>query len=327
MGKMDVRTRAYVRGNEVFADICNYMLYQGKQVICADQLREKDPVELILPLKDENVPIPIQRFRDLLKQVIIKQSAEATFLIVGIENQLEVHYAMTVQNMLYDAIDYASQVSEIAKKNRKDKNYKNVREFLSGMRKDDKILPVVTIVIYWGSDDWDGARCLHDMFDAAPDILKFVPDYKMNLIAPSEIEDFDAFHTEFGLIMECLKKSADRQAMKQMLEEKGDRFSRMQQESAALLADLTKIRIDVDYEKGKVVDMCKAIEEMVEEGRTEGREEGNIKKIRNNMELPIETIAAFMRVDEDYVRDVMNEIAGHPQEDDGQIARRMLKLS
>ena len=34
-------------------------------------------------------------------------------------------------------------------------------EYLSHMRREDKFLPVVSVVIYYGEKKWDGAKDLH----------------------------------------------------------------------------------------------------------------------------------------------------------------------
>ena len=335
MGKLDIQTRAYVRDNEIFADICNYKLFQGKRVILPEQLKEKDPVELIIPFKEENITIPIQKFRDLMKKVDVKEANNVTYMIVGVENQQEIHYAMVIRNMLYDAIDYASQINEISKRNRKGKVLKDAGEFLSGIKKDDKIIPVVTIVIYWGANEWDGVKSLHELLDVDSRVLEYIPNYRINLIAPSEIDDFDRFHTEFGLIMECLKNSENSDSLRQMLKEKKDRFSKMQKNAANLISELTKIKIDINNEKDEVIDMCKAIEDMMEESRMQGTEIGKeigkeidrVELIRNNMdELSIDMIAKILRVEESYVSQIITLISQFSDEDDEQIAKRHMKI-
>lgn len=41
------------------------------------------------------------------------------YVLYGIENQAEIHYAMAVKNNLYDALDYAGQVEETARSHRR----------------------------------------------------------------------------------------------------------------------------------------------------------------------------------------------------------------
>lgn len=61
---------------------------------------------------------------------------------------------------------------------------------MSGIRENDKIMPVITIVLYWGDKKWDGVRSLYDMFDVKGNILKCIHDYYIDLIASIEIDDF-----------------------------------------------------------------------------------------------------------------------------------------
>ena len=85
-------------------------------------------------------------------------------------------------------------------------------EFLSGFHKGGHLMPVVTLMIYFGSGEWDGPMSLHEMF--LPEIrddknfMAAVPDYKLNLLTPGSIpdEDFDKFQSEFGAAMFFLKK-------------------------------------------------------------------------------------------------------------------------
>ena len=39
-----------------------------------------------------------------------------TYVLLGIENQTRIHYAMPVRNIIYDALQYGKQVEEIARR-------------------------------------------------------------------------------------------------------------------------------------------------------------------------------------------------------------------
>ena len=78
-----------------------------------------------------------QKHRDLLKFAAMMQDSHANYVILGVENQMEVHYAMPVRNMVYDALQYDKQVAMIAAANRRNKRFfsgtmRNNGEFLSG---------------------------------------------------------------------------------------------------------------------------------------------------------------------------------------------------
>ena len=50
----------------------------------------------------------------------------------------------------------------------------NPNEFLSRMKRTDKFSPVITIVIYYGEEPWDGARSLHEMLNIPNEFKKYV---------------------------------------------------------------------------------------------------------------------------------------------------------
>ena len=52
-----------------------------------------------------------ERFADLFKSVVMKSTGDAYVVLIGVENQSNIHYAMAVKNMLYDAISYSVQMN------------------------------------------------------------------------------------------------------------------------------------------------------------------------------------------------------------------------
>ena len=111
MGLADTVTKAYMKENTVFADAFNYLIYGGKTVVDPALLQELDTTEIVLPFgaQDENGSQPedaVQKYRDVLKSAVIKQDGEAAYILLGIENQTDIHYAMPVRNIIYDALQY-----------------------------------------------------------------------------------------------------------------------------------------------------------------------------------------------------------------------------
>ena len=138
MGLIDSVTKEYMSSNRRFADVYNYFLYGGKQVIAEEDLREQDTTELFNLLDKSGTMTANQQFRDVLKQTVVKTDGQLYYLLMGIENQSEIHYAMPVKNQLYDAINYATQVSKQSKIHRAKKDLRGA-EFLSGFSKEDRI--------------------------------------------------------------------------------------------------------------------------------------------------------------------------------------------
>ena len=179
-----------------------------------------------------------------------------------------------LKNMFYDVMAYGNQVKETAKKHRKDKDTTTSDEFLSGFTKEDKLIPVITITVYLGTKEWDGPRKLSDMFgDVDEELLPFIPDYRINLLAPREITDFTGFRTSIRQLFEVLKNAYDKEKMQEVLQN-DEKFSRVDRETVEAINLFAGTDIDID-EKEEVIDMCKAWEEQ----KNEGRELGERQKI------------------------------------------------
>jgi len=215
----------------------------------------------------------MQKLRDIFKNASIKYTGKSYVVLIGVENQSDIHYAIPVKNMFYDVMAYGNQVKETAKKHRKDKDTTTSDEFLSGFTKEDKLIPVITITVYLGTKEWDGPRKLSDMFgDVDEELMPFIPDYRINLLAPREITDFTGFRTSIRQLFEVLKNAYDKEKMQEVLQN-DEKFSRVDRETVEAINLFAGTDIDID-EKEEVIDMCKAWEDQKNEGRELGREEG-----------------------------------------------------
>ena len=140
--------------------------------------------------------------------------------------------------------------------------------------KEDKLIPVITITVYLGTKEWDGPRKLSDMFgDVDEELLPFIPDYRINLLAPREITDFTGFRTSIRQLFEVLKNAYDKEKMQEVLQN-DEKFSKVDRETVEAINLFAGTDIDID-EKEEVIDMCKAWEEQ----KNEGRELGERQKI------------------------------------------------
>ncbi len=107
MAAKDAVTKEYMRDAKVFADAFNFLLYKGRPVIDPDRLHAMDPVEIVLPYGEDGAVVPVQRYRDNLKYLTAMEDGKAAYLVLGMEAQSDVSYAMPVRDMLYDAMQYA----------------------------------------------------------------------------------------------------------------------------------------------------------------------------------------------------------------------------
>ncbi len=248
MGKVDITTKAYMRKNAVFADAFNYFIYGGKQVIRPDRLHEMDPTEIAV-LLDQGNPKAIMKFRDLLKKTTFMSDDKAAYLIMGIENESKTRYAEPVKNGLYDFLRYAAQIQQTEERHRREKDWKgrSSGEFLSGFYKDDKLIPVITLVILFGTEKWDGPRTLQEMMSIQdPEIRKYVADYQINLIEPAAMgeEDLAKFQSDLGSVLGFIKYANDEEALKNFLSN-DQSLKRLGTEAAQVISACTHTKIEI----------------------------------------------------------------------------------
>ena len=276
MGDTDVLTKEYMKDAEVFADVLNYFLYDGEKVIDPEELHELDTTELASLYEESDSSKEkktIQVYRDVLKYAAVKGDDERAYVIFAIENQTNINYAMPVKTMLYDSLRYNSQVKNIEKKNkRKNKELKmSGDELISGLMREDKILPVVTLVVYFGAKPWDGPKSLHEMLDCNDEtLLKYVNDYKLQLIEPAAMsdEEIDRLKSDLRDVFFFIKYSKDKEKLREIINS-NEKYRHMSRDTAELINKVTKAGIEIS-KREETVDMCIAIEEMKEESKAEG---------------------------------------------------------
>lgn len=281
MSKKDTVTKTFMRENTVFADAFNYLIFNGKKVIQPERLQELDTTELVqlIAKGKNNKNESVQKYRDILKAAVIMEDENADYLLLGIENQTEIHYAMPVRNMIYDALQYGNQVAAIAAQNVKEKKAPTRAEFLSGFYKADKLRPVITLVLHFGADPWDGATSLHEMmYFPLEEMRTFIQDYKIHLIDPAALkpDELEKFSTSLREVLGCIKYSKDKEKLSSFI--RNNTRMMLEINAARVIQAITNITLDLS-EEVEEVDMCKAIDDMMQDSREEGKAEGRTEGI------------------------------------------------
>ena len=321
MGMIDTITKAYMNENSVFADAFNYLIYGGKSVVDPVKLKELDTTEIALPFGalDENWELgedAVQKYRDILKSAVIKQDDVAAYIILGLENQSDIHYAMPVRNNIYDALQYGKQVSDILARHRKrDGSSKghSKAEYLSGFYKEDKIIPVITLVLHFGANEWDGPLSLHEMM-AVQDkkLLSYVQNYQIHLIDPAKIrpEDLDKFSTSLRDVLGYIKYSRDKEELSEFLDSNPHMV--VEANAARVIKAVTHTPFEIP-EGEEVIDVCKAVEEMMNEREEIGKAEGVLTTliglVRDGI-LSIKDAALRANMSESAFKDAMERLSG-----------------
>ncbi len=173
--KKDSTFKEFWRDNERFADLFNGAVFGGREVICAESLQEMD-TDVSGIIKMDGYSEGLERRRDVIK----KFAAGMTFVLLGVEAQQHIHYAMPLRHMLYDGMGYLKEYRSLPAKVGK---FQTSDEFLSKMKKEDKLHPIITLTVYYGETPWDGPLNLRDMMADMPQEMESVfCNYSMNLL-------------------------------------------------------------------------------------------------------------------------------------------------
>lgn len=274
--KPDPVLKDFWSDNNRFADLFNQVFFHGETVISPDKLSDKDTDESAIILEHERIAA-VSRVRD-----VIKQHADGVELVlVALENQMKIHYAMPVRSMLYDALRYTRQCKKLEHTHRREGDLKEAGEFLSGMAKTDRLLPVINLVVYYGEKAWDGPSSLSDMMDIPPIFQPLYNDQRLNLLEARSTDGLQFEHEDnqdfFTLINEFYENDGhvDLGRLREKFSEK-----EIDWETMAALGAATGSGELIEYaqnHKGGRLNMCTALENLKQEGRQEGIEEGMIR--------------------------------------------------
>lgn len=240
----DAALHDYFCDNEVFADVFNTCVF-GEEVIHPEDLQVVDSaysesISLV------NGSEKLGKYRDIVR----KTALGAEFIILGIENQDKIHYAMPLKVMLYDVLGYSAECKELGLT--QDSIKWTVDEFLSKVSKGTKLTPLVTVVFYTGEEKWDGPRSLHDMLDISESLKSIMADYPIRVVDVGH-DDIEFKTQELGELTYALKAIYN----KSKLDTK--EISNSILSLAGILAGTKKL---YNLEKGGKTPMCNAIKEM-----------------------------------------------------------------
>ena len=246
MGMADAVTKQYMKENTVFADAFNFLLYNGENVIQPQTLRELDTAEVVIPFtvddKGKKQAQAVQKYRDILKMITVMTDDKAAYVLFGVEAQTDIHYAMPVRNVIYDALQYGRQVTEISKRNRK-----NIGQTMAVTDKG---------------------------------LLQHIPDYRIKLIDPVGIDsdEMDKFHTSLREVLSYIKYSKDADKLAEYMNH-NQRMEHLEVGAAQVIKEVTNTKFQIP--KGmEEVNMCEAIEVLMKRRETEGITQGKLSLLK-----------------------------------------------
>ena len=189
-------------------------------------------------------------------------------------------------------------------------------EYLTGFYKDDRLIPVITTVVYFGSDTWKAPRSLHEMLSIQdPEILSLVPDYRINLFSPAEIKDeeLDKLQSNLKEVMLFIKYSKDKRKL-QELTSQSPGFRSLELKAARVIDSITGIHLRFTETEGSV-NMCQAVQEMCDDARAEGHASGLSEGHAQGLQDHALLTAQRMLQDSRFSPEDISRFSGLPLED------------
>ena len=179
MKDKDITQKVLEKYNDVFADILNVLLFNGRDVVEESTLTDALPMSMLKI--DGRVR---SQERDIAKYW---RKSKINVALFGLENQTTPNKLMPLRVLGYDGAEYVKQ-------SRKE----NI---------DKAKYPVITLVLYLGYEkEWNYPKTLFEVLDIDEDIKPYVNDFKINLfeIAYLDKEKINLFKSDFRILADYL---------------------------------------------------------------------------------------------------------------------------
>lgn len=143
---------------------------------------------------------------------------------------------------------------------------------------------MITIVFYYGEKEWDGSRNLHEMinknFPTAfwEKIKPYIPNYHINLVDPKVIKDFEKFQTDLQVIFGMLQYKNNKSMLMEYVMQHKAYFENVDEETYNVIREFLNsgkvLNAVVHKDAGGEINMCKALQDLYDEGVECGIEKG-----------------------------------------------------
>lgn len=242
MAEKDMTEKLLEDYNDVFADIINVLLFNGKQRVKPESL-EKSNLKSQYKADDGKLH---EQERDVMKYW---REGGIRLAVYGLENQTVIDEQMPVRIFGYEGANYRSQYG------------------------DKQIIPVVTVVLHFGTERrWNKPVNLKELMSIPDELEPFVNDCHMNVIDVAWLTDeqLEQFKSDFGIVANFFVNK--RKNPKYVPDDKRE-FKHVD----AVLKFLGVMTGDKEYEnllnnqnfKKEGANMCSVVQNLKEEGRFE----------------------------------------------------------
>lgn len=244
--------------NDVFSDIVNVLLFQGEEVLKADELEDQAPRAYY---KADGKVHEIER--DVAKRW---KKEQIRLACIGVENQTGIDPDMPLRVISYDGAEYRAQLLE----------------------KENAVrYPVVTLVLYFGhKKHWNQAKSLLERVDVPEKFRPFVNDYKINLfeIAYLTRKQVELFQSDFRIVADYFVQKREKNDYTPSAQ-----TMRHIQETLQLLSVMTGDHrfedVCNDQQEGGPQNMCEVLERVENRGIQIGMQKGTQSGIQQGEDM------------------------------------------
>ncbi len=310
MNVVDIVTKEYMRDNRVFADVCNYFL--RRKVVKPEELKEYDSAEIFIPTILGESEDNAQKYRDVMKECTISMADDrVAYVLFGVENQTKIDHAMVLRTYIYDAMRYSKQLRDIAGMHEVKKDLRGA-EYIARFGRDDRIKPIVTIVVYYGNEPWNAPLDLYGLFpDDYEDIYPMVDNYRIKVLEAAKLsdEEISGFDSSLRHVMTYIKYSKDGDKLREVVDA-DESFHHMETRAANVVNVITGSKMEIDQSKEEF-DMCQAIQDITKKAQAEGAVAERIKNVTSLFKsgMTIEVIAAGLEITIEEVKAILEKSA------------------
>lgn len=199
MAGKDITQKMLEEYRDVFADIVNNLLLDGQELITEESLEEIPGQRS--QFRADNGKLHEQE-RDVSK---LWKSEGMIFALIGLENQTTPDPDMPLRIISYEGASYKSQLLSKRRKRGKKKGRRRAKNM-------PPRYPVVTLVLYFGKEHWNGPRKLSDRMRVRRELTPYFNDHKINVVEVSYLSDeqINCFKSDFRILAEwCVKSRTD----------------------------------------------------------------------------------------------------------------------
>ena len=243
---------------KIFSEFVNLSLFNGEERIKAEDLREIDPVNSTVFTKNKSLEVLV----DNLYDSTVKESDENVYAIIGLESQAYSDKHMVIRAGIASLLIYDNQIATI--------------------KEGEKLKPVYIIVFNMLDRKWSNATDLRKLLsDEAIKVFGYpLVNAGYYVLDPHELkgEKLNKISKPLKLVLNIIKNQRDKKELLSYINSE-EAFKNLDYKTAKLLETIMKV--DIPNDGG--YNMCKAIEDIKNDGKLEGLLEGKREGLREGL--------------------------------------------